>query len=137
MPIYSFLGYDFYMKIFSQRIKELRIYRNISQQELATILGVNQRTISNWEVREIEPDYDILVLIANYFDVTTDYILGVSSCDLSPSVLREPYTSEFLMQDVILMLKKLPPELRQAQILLLEEINFGVNMRMQAKQKGR
>ena len=41
------------------------------------------------------------------------------------------------MQDVILMLKKLPPELRQAQILLLEEINFGVNMRMQAKQKGR
>jgi len=43
---------------------------------LATILGVNQRTISNWEVREIEPDYDILVLIANYFDVTTDYLLG-------------------------------------------------------------
>ena len=76
MPIYSILGYDFYMKIFSQRIKELRIYRNISQQELATILGVNQRTISNWEVREIEPEYDILVLIANYFDVTTDYLLG-------------------------------------------------------------
>ncbi len=76
MPIYSILGYYFYMKIFSQRIKELRIYRNISQQELATILGVNQRTISNWEVRDIEPDYDILVLIANYFDVTTDYLLG-------------------------------------------------------------
>jgi len=76
MPIYSILGYSFYMEIFSQRIKELRIYRNISQQELATILGVNQRTISNWEVREIEPDYDILVLIANYFDVTTDYLLG-------------------------------------------------------------
>lgn len=125
------------MSRFGEILAELRRDRRLSQKELAAVFHISTSTISSYETGAHLPNAEQIIQFAQYFDVTTDYILGVSSCDLSPSVLREPYTSEFLMQDVILMLKKLPPELRQAQILLLEEINFGVNMRMQAKQKGR
>lgn len=64
------------MKSFSKRLKELRQKKGLTQQELGTILSVNQRTISYWENSVSEPNYDMLVKIANYFDVSSDYLLG-------------------------------------------------------------
>lgn len=62
-----------------ERIKSLREERKITQQELARYLGVSQKTISNYENGERSPDPNTLRKIADYFDVTVDYLLGRSN----------------------------------------------------------
>ncbi|MDE6059949.1 MAG: helix-turn-helix domain-containing protein [Clostridia bacterium] len=64
------------MTNFHQSFKELRIEKGLSQQVVAESLGVNQRTVSSWEVSRVEPDFSMLVKIAKFFEVTTDYLLG-------------------------------------------------------------
>lgn len=58
------------------RIRELREERGLKQGELATALGIRQNTLSTWETGRYEPDNDMLQKLAEYFDVTVDYILG-------------------------------------------------------------
>ena len=60
------------------RIRELRKERKMSQRELAEKLNVSQQTIGAWETERIVPGADTLGIIANYFDVTSDYLLGRS-----------------------------------------------------------
>ena len=60
------------------RMKDLRRNRNISQTELAKHLGVSKSVISSYETGVHFPPYDILIKIANLFDVSTDYLLGVT-----------------------------------------------------------
>lgn len=57
------------------RLKELRKARGISQLCLATELNTNQNTISRYENGEREPGIKELISIANYFNVSIDYLL--------------------------------------------------------------
>jgi len=57
-------------------MKELKKARKISQLKLAMELNMNQNTVSRYENMEREADYHTLILIADYFDVTLDYLLG-------------------------------------------------------------
>ena len=59
------------------RIKELRKEFGLSQVDLASRLEVTKQTISNWENGNIQPSVDMLVGLANVFNVTTDYLLGL------------------------------------------------------------
>ena len=59
------------------RIKELRKEFGLSQVELALRMEVTKQTISNWENENIQPSIDMLVGLANVFNVTTDYLLGL------------------------------------------------------------
>lgn len=58
------------------RLKKLRKDRKISQLRLAIDLNMNQNTISRYENREREADYETLIRFADYFDVSLDYLLG-------------------------------------------------------------
>ena len=58
------------------RLKELRRKRKISQLKLALDLNMNQNTISRYENLEREADYETLIKIADYFNVSIDYLLG-------------------------------------------------------------
>ena len=58
------------------RLKELRKARGISQVKLAMDLGMNQNTISRYENGEREADYKTLCLLADYFNVSLDFLLG-------------------------------------------------------------
>lgn len=62
---------------FAERLRCTRIENKMSQTTLASILGVNQRTISNWERGNRSPDFDMLMKIAETLDVSTDYLLGL------------------------------------------------------------
>lgn len=66
------------MVLFKEQLKELRAENNLSQQDLAEKLGVSQRSISNWETGVRQPDFEMLISIAKFFNVTTDYLLGIS-----------------------------------------------------------
>ena len=57
------------------RLKELRRTKGISQLKLALDLNTNQNTISRYETGEREPGINELILIADYFNVSVDYLL--------------------------------------------------------------
>lgn len=59
-----------------ERLRELRIEKELTQSQLAEKLNVDFRTISNWEKGVRKPDIDTLVEIADYFDISVDYLLG-------------------------------------------------------------
>ena len=60
------------------RLARLRRERGISQLKLALDLNMNQNTISRYETGEREADYKTLVRLADYFDVSLDFLLGRS-----------------------------------------------------------
>ena len=60
---------------FGKTLKMLREEKNISQRQLGEDLGVVNQTVSFWETGSREPDLDMLISIAKYFDVTTDFLL--------------------------------------------------------------
>ena len=61
----------------NEKLKELRKNFNISQVTLAKELGVSKQCVSNWEKDNILPSIDMLIKIAKYFNVSTDYLLGL------------------------------------------------------------
>ena len=66
------------MEKFAERLKELRIEKELTQTQLAKELQVSQRSISSWETGFRQPDFDTLKALAKFFGVTTDYLLGVT-----------------------------------------------------------
>lgn len=60
----------------SKRIKQLRLSFNLNQVEFANKLSITKQTVSNWENNNIMPSIDMLIKIADFFGVTTDYLLG-------------------------------------------------------------
>lgn len=62
--------------MFAVRIKNLRQSKELTQVQLAEKLGVKKQSISNWENDNIMPSVDMLVRIADFFQVSTDYLLG-------------------------------------------------------------
>lgn len=63
--------------IIGERIKELRKEKGISQLTLAKAVGVDKRAIIFWEQQINEPKATYIVNLAKYFDVSTDYLLGL------------------------------------------------------------
>ena len=63
-------------KIFGQRIKELRINNQLTQTQLADLLDVNKSMISEIENGKYATSLERLCILADYFNVSTDYLLG-------------------------------------------------------------
>ena len=61
------------------RLKDLRQKINMSQDDVANLLHINRTTLTKWETGKHNPDIDTIIFLAEYFGVTTDYLLGVES----------------------------------------------------------
>ena len=59
----------------ADRIQYLRKSKGISQEELADKIGVSRQSVSKWESEQSSPDIDKIIIMSDFFDVTTDYIL--------------------------------------------------------------
>lgn len=64
---------------FGAHLKELRKSKNITQKQLAADIGASERGIQQYELGERKPTYDMLVLLADYFDVSLDFLTGRSA----------------------------------------------------------
>lgn len=62
----------------SKRIYEVRMSFGWTQVQLAQKLGVTKQTVSNWENDNIQPSIDMLVKLSYIFNVSTDYLLGLT-----------------------------------------------------------
>ena len=59
----------------ANRIQDLRKSRGISQEELADKVGVSRQAVSKWESEQSTPDIEKVIILSDFFDVTTDYLL--------------------------------------------------------------
>lgn len=73
--------------MFGRRIVELRKKRGLTQEELAKNLGISRSSLSLYEIEKREPDTEIIIKLAKYFSVSTDYLLGLDSDDLCLNTL--------------------------------------------------
>lgn len=77
---------------FGNKLRELRKSSNFTQDDLAKKLSLSKANISKYEADFVEPNFQTLATISNLFDVSTDYLLGLSS---SPKTFKEPIISNF------------------------------------------
>ena len=63
---------------FSSTLKLLRNKKNITLELLGAELGVSKQSVNRWELGQREPNIDTLIALANYFDVSLDYLVGLS-----------------------------------------------------------
>ena len=68
------------------RIKELRLEKNLSQNDIAKILGCNQTAVGKYEREQLEPNINTLIKLANFFQVSVDYLLGIEDDFIKPEV---------------------------------------------------
>lgn len=71
---------------FASRLRQLRLDKNLRQEQVAKLIGVNKSAISSYENNTRQPSFDILVRLATLYRVSTDYLLGITnirSLDLS------------------------------------------------------
>lgn len=90
--------------MFGSVIRELRQARNLNQVQLAKELKVTKQTVSNWENNNISPSIEMLVNIAKYFSVSTDYLLELDSrtyLEVTGLTLQELSHIQLLINDII------------------------------------
>ncbi len=94
------------------RIRDLREDRDLRQSDVANATGIDQKTISNYETGKTNPDSFAIIKLAEFFGVSTDYLLGVekANSDLVSDAEKK-------LEDI----KKRVAELEQ----ILEKIRWG------------
>lgn len=98
------------MKIGS-RIKSMRELTGMQQQELCSILDIEQSTLANYESGRRIPNDEIKIKIANYFNVTLDYLFDRDTLSISPGDKKIPYDLKEVLDDQLLMFEgELVPE---------------------------
>lgn len=70
--------YNVNMLKFSERLKELRLSKGMTQRQLAEKFKIHQTTVKDWEVKGKQPGYETLIALAQFFNVSVDYLLGVT-----------------------------------------------------------
>ncbi|ALX08868.1 DNA-binding XRE family transcriptional regulator [Acetivibrio thermocellus AD2] len=65
---------------FAAMLKQLREEKRLSQKDIADYLGITRQAVASYELAKREPDYEVLKKLADYFDVSIDYLLGRTNC---------------------------------------------------------
>lgn len=88
----------------NEQIKKLRTACGITQVQLAKALGVTKQSVSNWENDNIQPSIDMLIRLADYFKVSTDYMLGIetkNTLDISGLTDEQTAHIKYIISDII------------------------------------
>ena len=83
---------------FTERLKELRKERNLTQDELGDAVGLQRVNISHYEKGNRWPQVEGLIALAQYFGVTTDYLLGISDYRNYPKQDVKTIAGKLIMQ---------------------------------------
>ena len=78
----------------AEKIQDLRKRNGLSQEQLAERLGISRQAVSKWESGQSVPDIDKIVLMSEFFKVSTDYLLKLEREATEKSATQEEYTIE-------------------------------------------
>ncbi len=97
------------MIYFGENLKRLRKEKSLTQETLAEFLGVSFQAVSKWERGECYPDISVLPVIASFFGVTTDVLLGVDKAEQEEKIQRyiDGYLTDYRSGDFDKMLKNM------------------------------
>lgn len=73
------------MNKIKNRIRDLREDLDLRQIDVAKKTGIDQKTLSNYETGKTNPDSESIIKLAQFFEVSTDYLLGFSSSNFKSS----------------------------------------------------
>lgn len=96
-----------YMKELREKIRDLREDHDLKQKGLAQYLGVSQQTYSNYERGRREIPTWVVVELAKFYKVSTDYLLGTDTNYLGSTNLRSTYLENITMHDVLYDIQQL------------------------------
>lgn len=86
---------------FGQRLTDLREEKGIRQKELAVLINVSPSTVSNYENDVHYPDVAILCQLADYFNVSTDYLLARTDYRHNPNTLTRRLSKTYTVAEFI------------------------------------
>lgn len=93
--------------MFGTILKELRLERNMKQEDLAKLLGINKNTISKYETGKREPSIDMLIKIADIFDVSVDYLVGRTIARTSSLLFEElTYLKSKMLNEILIIIRR-------------------------------
>ena len=78
IAFFEVLCYDVGMKVFAERLMEMRKERGLSQATVARDLGVSLGIVCYWETNKSDPTASNIAKVARYFNVSSDYLLGLA-----------------------------------------------------------
>lgn len=102
-----------------KNLKLLRISKGLSQQKLAEIFHLSQQSIWKYENDLAQPDFEVLVKLANYFDTSVDFLISNATDPHKYENLTEVHLTEQEL-GVLRMYRSVPEPIRQAIETLLE-----------------
>lgn len=70
----------------SQKIKALRLEKELKQKDVAKAINIATNTLSQFENNKGRPSLEVLTLLANFFEVSVDYLLGIEDDFIKPEV---------------------------------------------------
>ena len=112
------------MAHFGELLAELRQDHGLTQDQLAEIISASPGTISNYEHGRHLPDLDKLKMIADYFHVTTDYLLGRTSSSIPIDLLQKRLADGKTVSDLISIFLRLSPDRQHALLLILSDMDL-------------
>ena len=121
---------------FGDILSELREDRGLTQIELSKQLHISNSSISAYENGTRLPSIDILLNLAEFFDVTTDYLLGQTTDSVSPSLLKKEYINGASMASIIKKMLALTPEQRNSLYTVIESFSFYTDVRRKTTTEG-
>lgn len=95
---------------FAAILKHLREVHHITQEKLARHLKVTRSTVAGYETKGKQPDYEKLIKIAEFFNVSTDYLL-TGFDNINTITIHPPLNPE--AQDILFLYEKLSPDSRE------------------------
>ena len=112
---------------FSNILKELREKNGYTQTRLAELLHVSKNSVSHYELGKSMPDISILIEITNVFDVSMDYLLGLTEFNLSKDLLNKSLDKSIKIGDVIESILRLDKEHKSILLKMLSIIQRDNN----------
>lgn len=117
----------------SNVLRQLRESRGIGQKELADALNYSTSTVSNYENGVHFPNPDTLCALADYYGVTTDYLLGRKNHPYSEKILEQHISEIYTVDDLLRLLYRLPDLNRQTLVDFIMSIENLLSVPLQAK----
>lgn len=116
----------------TSNLKAARKKSGKTQKEVAEGIGIGQGTYKNYETGAREPNGDTLVAIANYFGVSTDYLLGRPDAQPPTDALERLFTEKpfsALEEELLRKYMELPHEARQAVVQFINDATITARRR--------
>ena len=110
------------MAVFGELMAELRQDKGLTQRELGKILSVSTGTISNYENGVHYPDLEKLVQLADYFQVSTDYLLGRREYAKAARAAQAHSSQDETLTKIVQALPRLSEDRRQALALIIGDM---------------